>query len=213
MVLDRDNTGTGNESMRITVTDGANTILYQLDFTNTLGSYAAGLLNTTAYTTAPALNPITFTTLSLAGNNLPEEVSVQEIGSCDTLDWAAPDATAPSSASPQQVVTVTGSGCPEGPVTAELHAEAGDGIALSTGVDDGVSGLDDPFSIGLPITIDTPPGPAVIEVFCGASEDPVSEVTVLDITIVAAPPPSSTSTTPAPTTVAQSGTVAPRFTG
>jgi hypothetical protein len=87
-ILDRDNTGAGQEALRIDVVDGAGTLLYTLSFQNALGTYAAGLINTTAYTTAPRFNPITFTLTSLAGNGLPQQVDVNVQGTCPGLPTA-----------------------------------------------------------------------------------------------------------------------------
>lgn len=84
-ILDRDNTGTGQEAVRIDVRDGGGTVIYTLTFQNALGSYAGGLINTTAYTTPPQRNPITMILTSLAGNGLPESVDVIQSGSCARL--------------------------------------------------------------------------------------------------------------------------------
>jgi len=84
-VLDRDNTGTGAEQVRIDVRDGAGTLLYTLTFSNALGSYSGGLINATPYTTAPQFNPLTLTATSLAGNGLPELVGYTATGTCETL--------------------------------------------------------------------------------------------------------------------------------
>lgn len=84
-ILDRDNTGVGEEALRIDVTDGAGTLLYTLNFQNTLFTYTAGLINTTPYNVAPQYNPITFTITSLAGNGLPEVVQVLGQGTCTGL--------------------------------------------------------------------------------------------------------------------------------
>lgn len=83
-VLDRDNTGTGNEALRVDVTDGAGTLIYTLTFSNVLGTFAGGI-GDFFYTTAPAYNPITFTLTSLAGNGLPEQVDYTAQGTCDGL--------------------------------------------------------------------------------------------------------------------------------
>lgn len=84
-ILDRDNTGVGAESLRIDVTDGLGTLLYTLPFQNNLGTYAGGLISTTAYTTPPSSNPLTLTLTSLAGNGLPEEIDYVAHGSCASL--------------------------------------------------------------------------------------------------------------------------------
>ena len=93
-VLDRDNTGGGQESLRIDVVDGNNTLLYTLSFQNTLGTYAGGLISTTPYTTAPKQNPISVYVTSLAGNGLPQVVQTIGVGACGTA--AAVPATSPS---------------------------------------------------------------------------------------------------------------------
>ena len=83
--LDRDNTGQGQEHVRIDVFDGAGTVLYSLTFSNFLGTYIAGLITTVPYTTAPQFNPITVKVTSLAGNGLPEVATVIGTGSCAGL--------------------------------------------------------------------------------------------------------------------------------
>ena len=84
-VLDRDNTGSGTEHVRIDVIDGKGTVLYSLEFTNPLNTYSLGLIDTTAYTTAPAYNPISVIVTSFAGNGLPEVVTTIGTGSCAGL--------------------------------------------------------------------------------------------------------------------------------
>jgi hypothetical protein len=210
--LDRDNTGTGDESLIINVTDGDGTVIYNLPFTNALGTYSGGLLPTTAYTTPPDHNPITFTLTSVAGNSLPEQVDVNVSGECASLPWVAPDATAPETATQGTTVAVTGTGCPAGPVTAELHQTVGDGTPLVSGTDT-VTGTTDPFSIDLIVPTDAPVGAEAIEVFCGSAAEPTSEVGALPITISAPVAP----TTAAPTTTAPPAATpvqaTPAFTG
>jgi hypothetical protein len=82
--LDRDNTGIGAEHFQIDVTDGNGVVLYSRSFQNALGTYA-GIINTTAYSVAPAANPITLRVTSLAGNNLPAFLQYVASGSCDGL--------------------------------------------------------------------------------------------------------------------------------
>jgi hypothetical protein len=84
-ILDRDNTGSGQERGGILVTDGGGKVLYQLQFQNALGTYAGGLANTTLYISAPEFNPITVTEISLAGNGLPQQVEVIGVGECAGL--------------------------------------------------------------------------------------------------------------------------------
>ncbi len=92
-ILDRDNTGAGQEALRIDVTDGTGTVIYTLSFQNSLGTYTAGLINTTPYNVAPVANPLTMTLTSLAGNGLPEEVSFSAQGYCSGI--ATPAAAIP----------------------------------------------------------------------------------------------------------------------
>jgi hypothetical protein len=82
--LDRDNTGSGQEALRVDITDGAGTLIYTLSFSNVLGTFAGGI-GDFFYTTAPAYNPITFTLTSLAGNGLPEQVDYVAQGNCAGL--------------------------------------------------------------------------------------------------------------------------------
>ncbi|MEZ4667659.1 MAG: hypothetical protein R3E39_07050 [Anaerolineae bacterium] len=84
-ILDRDNTGAGQEAEQIIVKDGYNTVIYSLTFQNALGTYSAGLINTTSYTTPPQANPITVTVISLAGNGLPQQIDFTVSGSCPGL--------------------------------------------------------------------------------------------------------------------------------
>ncbi len=200
-ILDRDNTGVGQEALTIEVTDGAGTVLYTLDFQNSLGTYSAGLINTTAYATAPAVNPLRFTLTSHAGNGLPEQVDVDVTGSCDSIPWVAPDATAPATATQGTTISVDGSGCPAGTVTAELRSDISDVTPLVSGTTT-VTGPTDPFSIDLLVPADAPVGDAVISVFCGPAGEPASESTVLALTIASVPPTSAPPTTAPPTTTA-----------
>jgi hypothetical protein len=80
-VLDRDNTGIGQEALRVDITDGAGTLIYTLTFSNVLGTFAGGI-GDFFYTTAPQFNPITFTLTSLAGNGLLEQVDYVAQGNC-----------------------------------------------------------------------------------------------------------------------------------
>lgn len=83
-ILDRDNTGSEREALRIDITDGAGTLIYTATYDNVLGTYSGGIGSDT-YTIAPQFNPITFTLTSLAGNELPEQVDYVQQGSCEGL--------------------------------------------------------------------------------------------------------------------------------
>ncbi|MBK8024875.1 MAG: hypothetical protein IPK19_26520 [Chloroflexi bacterium] len=80
-VLDRDNTGTGQEQLRVDVTDGDGTLIASFTYSNALTTYNGGI-GVFNYTTAPDFNPLTFTLTSLAGNGLPEQVDYVQQGSC-----------------------------------------------------------------------------------------------------------------------------------
>lgn len=82
--LDRDNTGAGQEALRVDITDGYGTLIYTLSFSNLLGTFAGGIGNF-FYTTPPAANPITFTLTSLAGNGFEEQIDVVAQGNCAGL--------------------------------------------------------------------------------------------------------------------------------
>ncbi|MET0626938.1 MAG: hypothetical protein ABW033_00600 [Acidimicrobiia bacterium] len=94
-ILDRDNTGSGVEAARIDVIDGTGAVIYTLNFSNPLGTYGPGLIDTTNYTTPPAANPITMYVTSLAGNGLPEEVNSYGSGTCDEIPTANCEVPAP----------------------------------------------------------------------------------------------------------------------
>lgn len=83
-VLDRDNTGSGQEALRVDITDGAGTLIYTLTYSNVLGTFSGGI-GDFFYTTAPQYNPLTFTLTSLAGNGLSEQVDYVAQGNCDGL--------------------------------------------------------------------------------------------------------------------------------
>jgi len=83
-VLDRDNTGIGQEALRVDITDGLGNLIYTLTYSNVLGVFAGGI-GDFFYTTPPQANPITFTLTSLAGNGLPQQVDYVQSGYCQGL--------------------------------------------------------------------------------------------------------------------------------
>lgn len=89
IILDRDNTGAGQEALRVDITDGAGTLILTETFSNVLDTYSAGI-GVFVYTTAPQYNPLTFTLTSLAGNGLPEQVDFVAQGNCAGLPMFAP---------------------------------------------------------------------------------------------------------------------------
>ena len=84
-VLDRDNTGAGQEALRIDITDGLGTTIFTFTYQNVLGAYGGGIGNFT-YDLAPQANPITFRLTSLAGNGLPEQLDYEQQGWCEGLN-------------------------------------------------------------------------------------------------------------------------------
>ncbi len=93
-VLDRDNTGVGQERLRIDITDGYGTVIFTFTYQNTLTTFGGGIGNFT-YSTPPAANPLTFTLTSLAGNGLPEQVDYVQQGTCAGLPTAGDTAACP----------------------------------------------------------------------------------------------------------------------
>lgn len=83
-ILDRDNTGSGEERIRILAQDGAGTVILDYEYQTALGTYAGGVGDWT-WDTAPAYNPITVQIISMAGNGLPEQVDFTATGSCAGL--------------------------------------------------------------------------------------------------------------------------------
>ena len=86
-ILDRDNTGLGQEAMRIDITDGDGTLIYQLSFSNVLGTFAGGI-GDFFYTIPPTHNPLRFVLTSLAGNGFAEQIDVDVQGECPGLPSA-----------------------------------------------------------------------------------------------------------------------------
>ena len=112
-VLDRDNTGTGEESLLIEVRDGAGNLILSHAYSNILTTFNGGI-GTYAYTTSPVANPLTFQLISVAGNGLPAQVDVYATAACEGLpDYNStpptrPELTVPSTtAAPTTAPTTT----------------------------------------------------------------------------------------------------------
>ena len=88
-ILDRDNTGLGQERVRVDITDGAGTLLFTLTYQNALGTYGGGI-GTFTYATPPAVNPITFRVTSLGGNGFAEQMDYTATGECPGLPYGPP---------------------------------------------------------------------------------------------------------------------------
>lgn len=84
-VLDRDNTGAGQEALRVDITDGLGTTIFTVTYQNVLGTFGGGIGDFT-YALAPQANPITFRLTSLAGNGLPEQLDYEQQGWCEGLN-------------------------------------------------------------------------------------------------------------------------------
>lgn len=98
-VLNRDNTGFGQERITINLYDGAGTLLHTETYTNFLGTFGGGASSGTYDLAAPAYNPLRFEMISPAGNGLPAQVDFEATGSCAGLPtYAAP--TTPNAAIP-----------------------------------------------------------------------------------------------------------------
>jgi len=89
---DRDNTGSGQETLAINAVDGRGTVLFQLiDAVPLNWQVTPGAAN---WTTPPAANPITMSVISLDGNGLPQQTVYATSGACDGLPDGTPqDAT------------------------------------------------------------------------------------------------------------------------
>ncbi len=83
-ILNRDTTGTGQEQIILRATDGAGRQIYSVSYSNLLGTYAGGIIGTTAWSRAPRYNPIIFSIISPAGNGFREQIQVFT-GSCPGL--------------------------------------------------------------------------------------------------------------------------------
>mgnify|MGYP005849345869 CR=1 FL=1 len=83
-ILDRDNTGAGQERLRIVAYDGAGTMIFEFVYQNFLGNFGGGIGNF-AWDTAPRYNPITWQLWSLAGNGLPQQLDYETTGECAGL--------------------------------------------------------------------------------------------------------------------------------
>lgn len=89
--LNRNTSGTGQETIRIEVTDGSGTMLFSLSYSNTLQTYAGGIGDFT-YTVPPTTNPITVRVISPAGNGHPEQIDFFAQGECVGLPYLTPPA-------------------------------------------------------------------------------------------------------------------------
>jgi hypothetical protein len=82
--VDRNNTGTGREHHAYVVTDGAGSVLFKQDYSDTVPSHFSDQF-TQAYTTVPNFNPISVVHVSYAGNGFSEQIAYSSSGSCAGL--------------------------------------------------------------------------------------------------------------------------------
>src|SRR5689334_21261915 len=80
--FDRDNTGTGSESIEISVRDSASTLLWLHTETVALGSYSVPGGSYSYDLASPVNGDLTFTYKSLAGNSLEEQIAFTYTGLC-----------------------------------------------------------------------------------------------------------------------------------
>jgi hypothetical protein len=86
---DRNNTGTGNEAVHITVVDGNGRELYSEAGAFPVGSFFSAPPGVSVpYAQAPTMNPIIMRVYSDAGNGLPEVVVFEKWGECEGLPYA-----------------------------------------------------------------------------------------------------------------------------
>ena len=72
--LDRDNTGIGNETFTLTISDGSGNVLSSSADSGMIGEAITAATRDFDYTIAPVSNPIHVLLVSDAGNGLPEQV-------------------------------------------------------------------------------------------------------------------------------------------
>jgi hypothetical protein len=85
VTFDRDTNGNNTETLIIEARDGADTVIFTVPDTRSLGSNA-GFAPLYSYITAPADNPITARVFSPAGNGFPEQVLLSTVGTCASLE-------------------------------------------------------------------------------------------------------------------------------
>ena len=84
-LADRNNLGAplpGTERINVTVTDGADTVLYTANGDFAVGNFINVANTTILYGTPPSFNPLTYRFVSIAGNGFGEQVLVTASGTC-----------------------------------------------------------------------------------------------------------------------------------
>lgn len=95
LTANRDNTGSGQESIVINAVDGTGNNVYQLVDAIPLNWQVSFGNAVYGWRDVPAANPITLSIISIGGNNLSQEVLYTASGNCDGLQQGtAPDLTA-----------------------------------------------------------------------------------------------------------------------
>jgi hypothetical protein len=145
--LDRDNTGTGQETFRVTITDGQGTILHLAGGTYPLGNYFqnGGTYQNNQFSAVPLDNIRIYTWASVAGNGLPEQIAYR------TID---PDCTSTAGSVPISVAI----GCFNG--TLEIDLDNGDGPFNISGTGPGLPLSNVPITTSIAnMTVLNGPGP------------------------------------------------------
>ena len=109
--FDRDNTGTGSESIEISVRDSASTLLWLHTETVALGSYSVPGGSYSFDLASPVNGDLTLTYKSLAGNSLEEQIAFTYTGLC-TIPTATPTPTPTPTETPTPTPTVVASPSP-----------------------------------------------------------------------------------------------------
>ncbi len=90
---DRNTTGAGSETITVTVTDGAGTVLVSVSINAPLG--VAGNPGNPTYATSPQYNPLTLTIESPAGNGFSKQTVYSTEGACAGLSTLSKSSSEP----------------------------------------------------------------------------------------------------------------------
>lgn len=105
--FDRNNTGTGNESYQIVVTDSADNVIHLVSNSASLGPYGESAGSGTYNISTAVTGAVTYTWKSLAGNGFEEQIAYQVVGYCGDAPTATPTATATPTETPTPTPTPT----------------------------------------------------------------------------------------------------------
>ncbi len=111
LTADRDNTGTGQESIEATVRDSVGTLLLITPLSIPLGTYTVDPATYTYDLASPVNGDLTFTITSLAGNSLEEQVAYTFTGYC-SIPTATPSPTPIPTETPSPTPTLAATASP-----------------------------------------------------------------------------------------------------